>query len=210
VTSLPAKQTVRDQLLRRRASLPESALTSAATVVGEVLAAWVGRHPSPLVAAYVPVGSEPGGLLPAVLEAAGARVLLPVVLPSFDLDWAAYAGRDSLVAARRGLLEPAGSRLGPSAVTGCDLVVVPALAVDGSGNRLGRGAGCYDRALGLLPPGVPIVALLHDGEVLPSVPAEPHDVPVTAAVTPRLGWCDVPFIPTQPPPLDDSPIIEHT
>jgi 5-formyltetrahydrofolate cyclo-ligase len=185
-------------------------LSSAAAVVGGVLAAWVRHHPSPLVAAYVPVGSEPGGLLPAVLEAAGARVLLPVVLPSFDLDWAVYAGRDSLVPARRGLLEPAGSRLGPSAVTACDLVVVPALAIDRSGNRLGRGAGCYDRVLRLVPAGVPVVALLHDGELLPSVPAEPHDVPVTAAVTPALGWCDVPFTPTRPPSLDDSPIIEHT
>jgi 5-formyltetrahydrofolate cyclo-ligase len=114
-----------------------------------------------------------------------------VVLPSLELDWALFTGSDSLARTGRRLLEPSGPRLGTSAITDCDLVLVPALAMDRHGNRLGRGAGCYDRALGLARPGVPVAALLHDGELVPSVPTEPHDVPLTAAVTPRGGWYEV-------------------
>ncbi len=87
--------------------------------------------------------------------------------------------------AARGLLEPAGPRLGPEALADCDLVLVPALAVDRAGRRLGRGGGSYDRALprarGL------VVAVLHDGELVEQLPAEPHDVAVRAVVTPSGG-----------------------
>jgi 5-formyltetrahydrofolate cyclo-ligase len=87
--------------------------------------------------------------------------------------------------AGRGLLEPTGPRLGPDAVRTCDVVVVPALAVDRDGHRLGRGGGSYDRAL----PGAQglVVALLHDGELLDAVPTDPHDVAVHAVATPGLG-----------------------
>lgn len=140
------------------------------------------------VAAYVSVGREPGTrpLLDA-LRVRGVRVLLPVLLPDDDLDWAVYEGEDGLVRARLGLLEPVGPRLGREAVTGADAVLLPGLAVDGEGVRLGRGGGSYDRVLArLADAGVrpPLVVLLYDGEVLARVPAEPHDRPVLAAVTP--------------------------
>jgi 5-formyltetrahydrofolate cyclo-ligase len=104
------------------------------------------------------------------------------VRPDGELDWARYDG--PLVAAGFGLLEPTGPRLGPEAVATADVVLVPALAVDRHGMRLGRGRGYYDRALGRVPVGTPVCALLHDGELLDAVPSEPHDRPVTAAVTP--------------------------
>ncbi len=109
--------------------------------------------------------------------------LLPVLLDDDDLDWAAYDGH--LAPGRRGLLEPVGPRLGVDAIAACDLVLVPALRVDRSGNRLGRGGGSYDRALaratGLT------VALLHDDELVEAVPHESHDVPVNAVATPGQG-----------------------
>jgi 5-formyltetrahydrofolate cyclo-ligase len=141
-------------------------------------------RPSTL-AAYVPVGAEPGGPdLPAVLAPAG-RLLLPVLLPDGDLDWATYDG--SLTAGPRGLLQPPGARLGVDAVRDATLVVVPALAVDRSGMRLGRGGGSYDRVLARLAAGTLVVALLNDGELLDAVPAEAHDRPVGAAITPSGG-----------------------
>jgi len=134
------------------------------------------------VAAYLSIGTEPGtGPLLAALE--GQDVLLPVLLPDGDLDWA-LAG-DGLAAGPHGLLEPCGPRLGRDAVGGCTTVVVPALAVDRAGNRLGRGGGSYDRALARTTGWV--VALLHDGESVTALPVEEHDRPVASFVTPGRG-----------------------
>jgi 5-formyltetrahydrofolate cyclo-ligase len=144
------------------------------------------------VAAYVSVGSEPGtrALLDA-LHARGVRVLLPALLPDNDLDWGVYEGEGSLARVRHGgrmaLFEPAGERLGPDAVTGADAVLLPGLAVDTRGMRLGRGGGSYDRVLARLERAgarPALVVLLYDSEVVEHVPEEPHDRPVHAVVTP--------------------------
>ncbi|GGX83076.1 5-formyltetrahydrofolate cyclo-ligase [Streptomyces minutiscleroticus] len=144
------------------------------------------------VAAYVSMGAEPGtrALLDA-LRARGTRVLLPLLLPDNDLDWGVYTGPDSLVPVRyegrMTLLEPAGDRLGPDAVLAADAVLLPGLAVDARGMRLGRGGGSYDRVLARLERAgadPALVVLLYDTEVVDLVPAEPHDRPVRAAVTP--------------------------
>ena len=102
------------------------------------------------VCAYVPVGSEPGALslLDALCEA-GNRVLLPLTRADSTLDWAQYTGAGALAPAGYGLLEPTGPALGPEEVRRAHTVLVPALAVDERGVRLGRGAGFYDRTLHL-------------------------------------------------------------
>ncbi|TPQ16385.1 5-formyltetrahydrofolate cyclo-ligase [Streptomyces sporangiiformans] len=144
------------------------------------------------VAAYVSVGSEPGtrALLDA-LHARGVRVLLPVLLTDNDLDWGAYEGEGSLAPVQhRGkmaLLEPVGEPLGPDAVLSADAVLLPGLAVDARGMRLGRGGGSYDRVLARLDGAgahPALVVLLYDSEVVDRVPEEPHDRPVHAVVTP--------------------------
>lgn len=109
--------------------------------------------------------------------------LLPVLRDDDDLDWAVHDGR--LAPGRRGVLEPVGPRLGLQGIAGCDLVLVPALAVDRAGFRLGKGGGSYDRALARATGTT--VALLRDGELLEAVPHEPHDVPVRAVATPGDG-----------------------
>jgi 5-formyltetrahydrofolate cyclo-ligase len=186
-TQIPrsSKVALRNRLLAQRRSLTPSARHAAAAAVQDTLLSLVRRIGTSPIAGYVPVGAEPGGHdLPAVLASAG-RLLLPVLLPDGDLDWAAYDG--VLAPGPRGLLQPPGPRLGLDAVRDATLVVVPALAVDRSGMRLGRGGGSYDRVLARLPAGTPTVALLNDGELLDAVPAEVHDRPVAAAITPGGG-----------------------
>ncbi|MBL6279015.1 5-formyltetrahydrofolate cyclo-ligase [Micromonospora fiedleri] len=186
-----AKRAVRIELLARRRALTEIEREAAAARVQHELAALVRRLRPARVAAYVPVGSEPGGAqLPAVLAAAlppGAQVLLPVLRDDLDLDWAAWAGPQALVATGRGIREPATSRLGLTAIATADLVVAPAVAVDRRGVRLGRGGGSYDRALARVPANVLTVTPLYDGELLDTLPAERHDRPVRAVVTPAGG-----------------------
>ncbi|OEV12339.1 MULTISPECIES: 5-formyltetrahydrofolate cyclo-ligase [Streptomyces] len=183
-----SKHTLRESILAVRARLTARDAQETATVLAERALELPELAEAHTVAAYVSIGGEPGtGPLLEALRAQGVRVLLPVLLPDNDLDWAVYEGAEHLVRARRGLLEPTGPRLGPDAVTRADAVLLPGLAVDGQGIRLGRGGGSYDRALArIVAAGArPVLAvLLYDAELVGSVPAEPHDLPVSAAVTP--------------------------
>jgi 5-formyltetrahydrofolate cyclo-ligase len=148
------------------------------------------------IAAYLPIGAEPGSLdLLDELLAGGTAVLLPVVDDAAELDWGAYTGRQEVVLGARGTRRPTGRRLGADAVAGADIVLVPALAVDHQGTRLGRGAGYYDRALARIRTGIPVVALLHDGELVPRLPTDPWDRPVTAVSSPGQEWTELPLVP---------------
>ena len=82
--------------------------------------------------------------------------------------------------------QPDGEVLGAESLKEADLIVIPALAASADGTRLGQGGGWYDRALTHRSPGVPVVAVIFDDEVVEAgiIPAEPHDVPVDAIVTP--------------------------
>ncbi|WP_299049964.1 5-formyltetrahydrofolate cyclo-ligase [uncultured Nocardioides sp.] len=179
-----AKTGLRDQLLaaRRRRPLAEVTAGARARTAHLLDSPELARAAS--VAAYVSVGSEPGTteLLDALRDL-DRRVLLPVLRPDGDLDWAPYDGPASLAPAGRGLLEPVTARAGRDAIATCDVVVVPGLAVDAAGMRLGRGGGSYDRALARVPRGTPVWVLLHEDELDRAVPAEPHDRAVTGAVT---------------------------
>lgn len=179
----PGKDELRRALRARRAARDEAqrAAVSRAVEAGAVALARGHR----VVAAFVPVGDEPRhGRLLDLLHAVGATVLLPVLRDDLDLDWAAYEpGGLAPGRVRPSLQEPTGPRLGLEAVSEAGLVLVPALAVARDGTRLGFGAGSYDRALRRVE-GDRLVAVVHDDEVLGSLPREPHDIRVAHALMP--------------------------
>ncbi|MBA0053376.1 5-formyltetrahydrofolate cyclo-ligase [Streptomyces sp. AJS327] len=182
------KRGLRRDILARRSLLTQEDVQNTAAVLAERALTLTELANARTVAAYVSVGREPGTLpLLDALRERGTRVLLPVLLPDNDLDWGAYPGAESLVPAGRGLREPPAPYLGPAAVAEADVVLLPGLAVDARGVRLGRGGGSYDRVLDRLRQAgarPTLAVLLYDDEVLPDVPAEAHDLPVDAAVTP--------------------------
>ncbi|MFI5795262.1 5-formyltetrahydrofolate cyclo-ligase [Streptomyces sp. NPDC051677] len=188
----PDKGMLRRELLAARNRLTSDDVRRAAVALAARALELPELTHARVVAAYVSVGTEPGTLaLLDALRARGVRVLLPALLPDNDLDWGAYAGEGSLAPIRHGgkmaLLEPSGERLGPDAVTDADVVLLPGLAVDERGLRLGRGGGSYDRVLARLADSdarPSLAVLLYDGEVVERVPVEPHDRPVHAVVTP--------------------------
>lgn len=185
-----AKSELRRRLVAARRAVPVAVRTAEAAALAAT-ALPIDRPAT--VCAYWPVGAEPGSpeLLDALLRR-GCRVLLPLVTDRGPLDWADYRGASSLQAGPLGLCEPVGPPLGAAVIATAALVLVPALAVDWRGTRLGRGGGHYDRTLPLASPGVPVVAVVRDDEVLASVPSQPHDVPVTAALTPGRGLFTLP------------------
>lgn len=179
------KTELRARLLAARRGMAADARAVAGAAISRAVLDLPEVTTAGTVCAYLSVGTEPWTMdLVEELRARGVRVLVPVVRADLDLDWADYDGLDRIAQTQRGLEEPTGPRLGVDAVGAADVVLAPALAVDERGVRLGKGGGCYDRALARLPHGRPVVALLYDAEVLPVVPAEPHDRPVTAVVTP--------------------------
>jgi len=179
------KDELRDFLLSRRRARPTAERAAAADAVASAL--MQGLDGARTLAAFVPDPDEPGnGRLPAAYTELGARILLPVVpTTGRTLDWAAYTGE--LEPGRFGLHHPVGPRLGPSAIG----VVVPALAVDHFGFRLGRGGGYYDRALAHARPDAVLVTVVFDEERFAELPREIHDRPVTAVVTPSHGWVEL-------------------
>lgn len=161
---------------------PEARAEAADAIAFHVLAAPVVSR-AKRVACYLSMPSEPGtGPLISRLLERGVEVVVPLSLDDRTLDWIAYDPASALVTTPLGIPEPTGERLGADALESCDVVIVPALAVDHAGHRLGRGAGYYDRALAGVR--APLCALVFTHELLPEVPHEPHDVPVQMAVTP--------------------------
>jgi 5-formyltetrahydrofolate cyclo-ligase len=197
-----AKTRLRTALLAARRARPEADRRAARDAVSVHLRqALAGMT---CIAAYLPLPSEPLDPQTLNLLAVNARVLVPVVSGAVPLDWCEYAGDQSghpeqPAATRRGMLgidEPTGPRLGQAAIAVADAILVPALAVDRSGHRIGRGGGHYDRTLALLTrlhagPLPPRIALVYDDEVVDAIPFDELDQPVSAVVTPGAGWSAV-------------------
>lgn len=183
------KAELRVRLLEARRALTADERQAASAALVQRVRDWAPLARAGTVAAYASMGTEPGTHdLIAALHANGTRVLLPVLQADNDLDWAGYDGPGSLERTSRGLLEPSGARLGPQAVTQASTVLLPGLAVDRHGVRLGRGGGSYDRVLERLSAAgthPALAVLLYAHEVVDAVPREPHDHLVDAAITPE-------------------------
>jgi 5-formyltetrahydrofolate cyclo-ligase len=185
------KATIRSRLLTaRRAYAPGERAELSVAACARLLAslATLPDREVHVVAAYASFGTEPAtGLLLDELLNRGIRVLLPILVNDNDVAWGRYTGPDSLVRGTRGPDEPAVSE-GVDAVLQADVVVLPGLAVDADGVRLGRGGGSYDRVMARIASVDPhvrpwTVVVLYPDEVGIPVPAEPHDGSVDAAVT---------------------------
>ena len=105
------------------------------------------------------------------LSARGIRVMVPVTLEDWDLDWREVGSEEVL---------------GRDAIARAAVVFLPAQGVDRSGTRIGRGKGCYDRVIPRTS--AHLVAVVHPWELLDEeLPSEPHDRRVHAVMTAELG-----------------------
>ncbi len=184
------KAALREKLLAARRGVTDDVRAAEARLLDQQLEPVVSSGST--VCAYVPVGTEPGSIdMLDTLLLRSVRVLLPAARTGvgdspLPLRWGEYRP-GQLTRGRWGLLEPPEPLLPPSALAEAALVLVPTLAVDRRGVRLGRGSGFYDRSLGGRDPAARLVAVVRDDEVLDELPAEPHDVRMTDALTPHGG-----------------------
>jgi 5-formyltetrahydrofolate cyclo-ligase len=175
------KRALRESMLVARAALSERAVAQKSAVIqGRLLGLDEFRH-ARLVHCYV--GVKAGEVRTDRILAETLRSGRRLALPRIEGDRLIHheiRSTEELVPARFGLYEPPSSapRIDPAEI---DLVVVPGLAFDRAGNRLGFGKGYYDRFLGEARAGK--VALLYAVQLLDEVPADEHDVPVDMLVT---------------------------
>ena len=182
-----AKDDLRRTLLAARRRRSDAELHA----VGAALAAHAAGDPAlggaRHLAAYLAMrGEPPTDALISDRLTVGATVLVPLTRDDGGLDWVVHDPATPFRRSAIGVPEPVGQ---PSTVDGLaatELVLVPALAVDHHGRRLGRGAGYYDRALAAFTAGgrrPTTCAVVFSDELLPEVPTEPHDVPVDLVLT---------------------------
>lgn len=194
MTARADKQTWRRRLrAARRAQTPEQRAARGAALAAAVVELAAVRAAGRPVCAYLPVDTEPAWA-PGLdgLRAAGHEVLLPIVpRQPGPLEWARYDGPGALGAGPIGLREPVGPRLGTGAVGRAALVLVPALAADRRGVRLGQGGGYYDMTLPKADPAAYLVVILNDEELVAELPTDPHDHRVHAALLADTGFVDL-------------------
>ena len=173
------KKQLRERLRRDRATsfAPDTWLQVLASE--EVKAATV-------VASYISYGTEPEtGDLNQALLASGKKLLLPRLLKDNDLEWVQWNGATHSLAKNGKVSEPAGAKFSDEAAI--NVVIVPTLAIDRTGVRLGQGGGSYDRALSRLGSSCWKVGLIYAVELSATpLPSEVHDQKLDAAATPHL------------------------
>jgi len=179
------KQRLRDAVRHERARISTAEHAAAREGLTTMLQALVNDLGAQSVTCYLPRPGEPDtrGFLEWA-ELAQIDTLLPSAREDGLLDWIRPSG-DGTVKGAFGIDEPLGEVLSPLAAGEVDLMIVPAAAVDLSGNRLGWGKGYYDRGLGSMSKRPPVFAVVHEHEVIESLPFDEYDVPVSGVVTPE-------------------------
>jgi 5-formyltetrahydrofolate cyclo-ligase len=122
--------------------------------------------------------------------AAGKRVLVPVTdFAARRIELYRIEGRSQLAPGALGILEPVRDPLRRADASEAGCVIVPGLAFDRINNRLGRGAGLYDRFLSGVPKGVPMIGLGFGFQIVDLLPVEPHDVKLDRVLSEQgEGW----------------------
>lgn len=189
-----AKQELRQRIRAGRRSVLADERSRRDAAIADHLLALLEGHTDRTVAAFAGLPGEPGGAgLPDTLRDAGLEVWLPVVPgPARPLSWLPYRGSHSIRRGTFGIAEPSETPEFPSPISTVDLsgrvstLVIPALAVDRDGTRLGQGGGYYDRTFSILTgrgePGR-LVAVVDHSEFGVDVPRTGHDASVQIVVT---------------------------
>jgi 5-formyltetrahydrofolate cyclo-ligase len=179
------KREVRRLMKRRLNAQPKEERLRKSLLIWRKLTRLAAFRRAAWVCTYValPYEVQTWQMIEKMLEA-GKRVVVPWVLSTGEL--ALCEIREplaDLAPGAFGVLEPVVRNRKSVALDQLDLVLVPGLAFDAQGHRLGHGKGYYDRLLAKLPDGVPTVGLGYDFQLLKRLPAEPHDRAVTRVLT---------------------------
>ncbi|MEN1759140.1 5-formyltetrahydrofolate cyclo-ligase [Anoxynatronum sibiricum] len=180
------KELMRQQILNKRNQLSAEQVMSKSTLIINRLMKQPELHQSSNIMVYLDFRNEvkTDDLIQRLLEQE-KQIFIPVTNPATHTLMVSQLEDPAtdLEKGHFGLLEPKSEALRPVAPTLIDLAIVPGLVFDYEGYRIGFGAGYYDRFLPSLRPGVPLISLLYELQLVDQVPREPHDVPVHFLIT---------------------------
>lgn len=179
-----AKRELRRRLRTERAERGPEWSAERAPALAERLQELTTSLGARTISAYLSTPDEPDTRAFLIWAAEhGIRVLLPVIRPDGLLDWAEHDGTET-IEATLGMPEPTSDALPPTALDDVDLMLIPATAVGRDGSRLGGGRGFFDKTIAAMAECPPVYAVVHDEELLDSVPHAGYDQPVDGVVTP--------------------------
>lgn len=180
---------IRSRLRAARRALPPEQRADAAMAVAKHLVAYIGQVRSPRIAAFCAADGEadPGPFMTAARNM-GATLYLPVLAPVSGpgMRFVETEAGQPLIPNRFGIPEPqSGKTLHPAFLS---LALVPLVGFDSAGNRLGMGAGYYDRCFGFLRHRTHwrrprLVGVAYDFQQIDHIDAQPWDVPLEGVVT---------------------------
>lgn len=179
-----AKAQLRSALKNRRDSLNQELQEEEAKKILPLIVSLPAWQNSQVVCLYASFAGElpTQRLLHSALQS-GKKLLLPRVNPHHQPSLHVVYDLEKLVLSPLGILEPAESspQVSPQKV---DFFLVPGIAFDKQGNRLGHGSGFYDRLLAQIKSGAFCLGYAHDFQMVPMIPHEAHDIRVHAVATP--------------------------
>lgn len=178
------KQALRSQLLMQRNSLDSSFIRKAEHSFLRALPQLPGYRQARVVMLYMSFGAEaPTHLLAEKILHDGKKLILPYMDTDFQIQPYFTPDLSLLHTSRFGIAEPDPRRCQKASPDEVDLILIPGVGFDRKGTRLGFGKGCYDRFLPLLRENVPKIALAYSMQLLHSLPAAPHDIPMDMLLT---------------------------
>ncbi len=173
---MTAKASLRQQLRATLRSLPPGALAQASIQLVAQITAWPVFKQAAVVALFYPTATEPD-LLP-LLQIPDKIFLFPLCHPDRSLSWHLPTGLEHWKTSRFGITEPDPVLSPPRPAGNLPLVLVPGLAFTCGGDRIGHGAGFYDRFLATLPQSTVTAGVCFTPQILTHIPAETHDIRV--------------------------------
>jgi len=183
MAGIPEKQRLRIETLARRDAMSEQARIEASLAIADHGTVSIEFDPGTIVSGFLPIRSEVDTRpLMAALADHGARLCLPVVVDRQTIVFRELVRGAPLVPTGFGTVGPGAE----AAVLAPQLMLVPLAAFDGRGNRIGYGAGYYDRAIGrLIADGFSprVIGVAFDLQEIEAVPTHDHDRPLDAVLT---------------------------
>ncbi len=179
------KNSIRKEILKKRDAIPQEIKTDKNAIIKKKLFSLQEFMNAEVVFFYASFRSEveTHSMIRESLEM-GKRVMLPKVQIDGHLV-KLYEIQDihELSPGHMGIPEPSFNNTYPLSIDEVNMIIIPGVAFDYSGNRLGYGGGYYDMLLAQRKKKAPIIALAYEEQLVDEIPSEPHDIKIDMIIT---------------------------